>query len=676
MLDIIAWHGRTHADHQQQMDTYAGKGYRTLSLSIYNTTDNPLYACVLIKRQVVIEEHQFIGLNTTDFQQTFEKMSALGKGPNVVSAVGPRDAALFAASFIPVTPTPLTKYPLTAAEFTALNEKQIAAGQKLLWFDCYGSSGDECYIAVWWPDPEMMAWNCDGVGESKTLAHQRYEGLDHTWARCAQIMVTPGNNVTSLYTDGTVGVSDTRFDLSADDYQTLFNDMTSKGLAPLRVCVQGSGGGANFGVVFGQTEETNPRIWRTTGSQAVASVDLAIETYMKAAAVRNTALAIVDGSRLVYAKGYTWAEPNYADVQPTTLFRLGSCSKVFTAYALYVLLQQQLAKIQAGQPHPTMAAWMSKTTLQSVLHLTQPNGSPPVDPKFAEITLLDLMTSTSGLDQGLIWSSVAASGGTLPAKRLQLAQYGAAQTFKATPGDSKNVVYGNFDYFLLGEVVRTLSGATSFEAAIEKLIMKPLGLTRVRGSRSLLVDQLPDEAAYHSTQPLTGLYSPLAVSPSIRTSARPPVANQYGGFDAEILGACGGLSVAAVDLARLAASLNVSTNNSPLDADTVDQWLSNAKQATSTLTGPAPHGYHGWDWVHPAPAGTNGFSGHKGGLLPGTGTELYYTTGGLSYVFLLGACSRPGNKVGWYDPLKDAAEAHDWGTTDLFPQYGMPSFTA
>jgi hypothetical protein len=108
----------------------------------------------------------------------------------------------------------------------------------------------------------------------------------------------------------------------------------------------------------------------------------------------------------------------------------------------------------------------------------------------------------------------------------------------------------------------------------------------------------------------------------------------------------------------------------------VDQWLSNAKQATSTLTGPAPHGYHGWDWVHPAPAGTNGFSGHKGGLLPGTGTELYYTTGGLSYVFLLGACSRPGNKVGWYDPLKDAAEAHDWGTTDLFPQYGMPSFTA
>jgi CubicO group peptidase (beta-lactamase class C family) len=677
MLDIVAWHGRTHADHKQQMDNYSAKGYRTLSLSIYNTTDNPLYACVVIKRQVVIEEHQFVGLNATDFQQTFDKMSALGMGPNIVSAVGPRNAPLFAASFIPVTPTPLTRYPLSAAEFTALNQKQITAGQKLLWFDCYGSSGDETYIAVWWPDPEMMAWNCDGVGESKTLAHERYEGLDHTWARCAQIMVTPGGNVTSLYTDGTVGVSDTRFDLSADDYQTLFNDMRSKGLAPLRVCVQGSGGGANFGVVFGQTEETNPRIWRTTGSQTVAGVDAAIETYMKAAGVRDTSLAIVQGSRLVYAKGYTLAEPNYVDVQPTTLFRLGSCSKVFTAYALYVLLQQQLAKIPASQ-RPTMAAFMSTTTLQSVLHLTQPNGSPPADPKFAKITLLDLMTSTSGLDQGLIWSSVAAAGGTLPATRLQLAQYGATQTFKATPGDPKNVVYGNFDYFLLGEVVRTLSGETSYEAAVEKLIVQPLRQTRVRGARSLLVDQLPDEAAYHSTQPRPGFDSPLAVSPSVRTSARPLVANQYGGFDAEILGSCGGLSVAAVDLARLAASLNAPTNNPALTADTIDQWMNNAKQATATLTGPGdPHGYHGWDYVHPA--GTDGFAGYKGGSLLGTGTEFYYTTGGLCYVFLLGANSRPGNTVGWRDALfgagDAAAKAHVWDSTDLFPQYGMPSFT-
>lgn len=36
MLDIVAWHGRTTADHQAQLNTYAKDGYRTLSLSVYN----------------------------------------------------------------------------------------------------------------------------------------------------------------------------------------------------------------------------------------------------------------------------------------------------------------------------------------------------------------------------------------------------------------------------------------------------------------------------------------------------------------------------------------------------------------------------------------------------------------------------------------------------------------
>jgi CubicO group peptidase (beta-lactamase class C family) len=677
MLDIIAWHGSTGAEHQQKLDAAAGKNYRTLSLSIYSSTDNPLYACVMIKRPVVIAERQFFGLDATAFQQTFNEMAAAGMGPHIVSATGPADGPVFAASFIPVHPTPLTKFGLTAAEFTALNQQQTSAGNKLVWFDCYGTSGKECYIAVWWPDPEMMAWNCDGVGESGTAAQQRFDGLVKTWARCAQIMTTPAGNITSLYTDGSVGATEVRFGLSGDAYQTLFNQLGPKGLVPLRVSVQGSGGDAIFGVVFGETEETTARVWRTTGPQTVASVDGAIETFLKATNIRGASLAIVDGTRLVYARGYTWAEAAYPDVQPATVFRQASCSKIFTAYALYGLLQGQLAKIPAGQAKPTFAALLAKTTLQSVLHLTQPNGSQPADPKFAAITLLDLMTSTSGLDQNLIWDSVAASNGDLPATRLQLARYGAAQTFTATPGNPKNVVYGNFDYFLLGEVVRAMSGAASFEAAVETLIMKPLGLTRVRGSHSLLSEQPPDEGHYHLVQPAkVPPNSELTAGPSVRTEQQPLVASQYGAFDLEMLGACGGLSVACVDMARLVASLSLRNGSPTLAPDTIDQWMNNAVLATKTLSAPGgdAHGYHGWDWVVTTDAGA--FYGDKGGALPGTGTETYFTTGGLSYIFFLGGGGRPGVTIDWYQPLIDAATAHDWGSTDLFPQYGMPNFPA
>lgn len=439
MLDIVAWHGSTKAEHKDKLDTYGAKGYRTLSLSIYNTTDDPCYACVLIRRPVVVAERQFFDLNTAGFQSTLAAMANDGMGPNIVSATGPGDNPVIAAVFIPVTPQPVPSIGLTASEFSALNGQQLGNGQKLMWFDCYGTPGDERYIAVWWPDPEMMAWNCDGVGESTEQAQQRFDSVAKTWARCAQVLSTPSGNITSLYTDGTVGATEVAFGFSADDYQNQFDELTKKGLVPLRVCVQGALSGATFGTVFGETEETNPRIWRTqgpAGQASMASVDSAIEAFMKGNAVRNSALAIVNGTRLVYAQGYTLAEPSYVDVQPTTLFRLASCSKVFTAYALYRLLQQQAGNAPPNQKPPTILELLGNTTLQSVLNLKQPNGSAPADPKFSAITLLDLITSTSGLNQGLIYSSVAAAqaaGAMLPATRAQLSSYGAAQTFSMTP---------------------------------------------------------------------------------------------------------------------------------------------------------------------------------------------------------------------------------------------------
>lgn len=36
-LDIIAWHGRAKAEHKRLMDTYRPHGYRTLSLTVYDT---------------------------------------------------------------------------------------------------------------------------------------------------------------------------------------------------------------------------------------------------------------------------------------------------------------------------------------------------------------------------------------------------------------------------------------------------------------------------------------------------------------------------------------------------------------------------------------------------------------------------------------------------------------
>jgi CubicO group peptidase (beta-lactamase class C family) len=57
------------------------------------------------------------------------------------------------------------------------------------------------------------------------------------------------------------------------------------------------------------------------------------ENSMKRSNIRGAALAIVKGTTLVLARGYTWAEPDYPTIQPTTCFQLGSGSKLVATLA-------------------------------------------------------------------------------------------------------------------------------------------------------------------------------------------------------------------------------------------------------------------------------------------------------------------------------------------------------
>ena len=93
------------------------------------------------------------------------------------------------------------------------------------------------------------------------------------------------------------------------------------------------------------------RTVRRTGSPGVAAIDQAVIDLMKASNIRGAALAIVDGTRLVYARGYSWAEPDYPPVQPTTCFRLASVSKLVAALGIHQLVAEGLlARQHAAAP--------------------------------------------------------------------------------------------------------------------------------------------------------------------------------------------------------------------------------------------------------------------------------------------------------------------------------------
>ena len=134
--------------------------------------------------------------------------------------------------------------------------------------------------------------------------------------------------------------------------------------------------GQRFAAIFAAREEPDQRFFRARGPKAIKAIDDVMQQFMMTTDLRGAALAIVQGARLVYAKGYTYGEaaPTYPDILPETRFRQASISKIFAALALYRLMQT----------NPNVAL---NTTIQSILNLTQPDGSSPKDPRFNSITM-------------------------------------------------------------------------------------------------------------------------------------------------------------------------------------------------------------------------------------------------------------------------------------------------
>ena len=663
--NLVAWHDRDTANHVAERDKWADKGFRPLSLSIYGSTSDPRFAAVMVKRPTVIATKSVINKTQSEFQTVFDQMAADGFGPFIISATGPKNSAIFAGSFRKMSHIPLTRSNLSKNDFIELNKQQHDAGAILVWADCFGTPDDPRYCAIWGPNPGKIAWNIDAVDEGGDTLQQRFEAMKGMGARPALLSVTPSGNIMELFVDSQIGPWKSKVGMTSSEYQAEFDANASAGRWPVCVSASGSGSGARFAAFFATREEISPRTFRMTGTTPVAAIDNKLKDYVEVQNVRGVALAIVKNRRLVYARGYTNAEDSYPNIQPTTPFRQASISKTFCAVAIWKLIEKGDLTLE--------------TKLQSVLNLKQPNGMAPKDSRFADIKIKHLLTSTSGIPQGGIWHAVDAStaaGGTLPSDGNEVARWITTLDLTDDPGKTTNVVYGNTDYFMLSLVVAKKMNASSFEAALKTLVLDPLGQKHTRGSRSLTGDQASDEARYHLT-----VHNPenswplfqLECLNSVRSQDQPLVPSHYGNYDYEMFDGCGGLSSAVIDVARLCAMFSCRTGNPVLNHDTIDAMLAAAVTATSTLSGPDAHGYHGFDGAKNIDLANHQVYFKKGGWLPGQGTSYVATTGAFTYVLAKNGNTPKDVDMNWYEEIKPIVEAHDWGTADLFPSFGMPA---
>lgn len=661
-MNWVAYHDRDSSDHQAQFDSLFPKGWRMISLSVYGTRGVERYAAVWVERSGP-DWSAVHGVDGAGYQVAFNNAVAAGHRPVLLSVTGSSNDPVFAGTFerSPL-PVPLTRFGLARGDVNDPNtiDHWIDQARRNGWYptsvSIYGNPLDQRYAGMWEDNPDGICWTMDGLQDTATDYQARFDAIVPAHARPVHVAVSPdGGRFASIFRDDQVGDWVAIHNRDSAGYQQEFNTFVAQGLHPVMVQAGGAGTGARFAVVFARDDIREALSWRTpTGPVAVTAIDDAIRQAMQRHRIRGASLALVKDRRLVYARGYMFAESSYPTVEPTTFFRQASVSKAIVALAVHRLIQDGRLSLN--------------TTVQSQLGLTLPNGSiPPVS--FNQVTVQHLLEHSSGLPAnpyGIEPSVAAAFNAPLPVDGKMTDRFMLTLDASAPPAKR---AYSNWGYFLLGHVVKAVTGEPTLVAALDTLLFQPLGITRIRQARTRLEDQPSDEARYHPTR--------FSIGRSVVEEDHRLRASGFGGSDNfERDDGCGGLTGATVDVARLLAMLDVRTNNPVLSESTIKQLFEMAAPFP-----PTEPGAHGFDTAIVLDALAKKYYGMKGGALGESSQNcVRYQTGDISMVICWNRhdIMEGSARDSWWYPdfpaVLNAARVNAWGTSDLFPVYGMPSF--
>jgi CubicO group peptidase (beta-lactamase class C family) len=171
-------------------------------------------------------------------------------------------------------------------------------------------------------------------------------------------------------------------------------------------------------------------------------------------------LVSADGPEIIEAAGLR--TPGGEEVAPDDLWHIGSNHKSVTSFAALTLAEQ------------------GRLSLDDSVAQVLGDRFDGIDPAWSGITLRQLLQHRGGLQpnitrlqsiRGIMFPSGGAEG---PQKDRQRVLRGVLKEPPA--GEPGNYVYSNLGYTLAGEMIGAAAGST-YEAALEELVWKPLGLT-------------------------------------------------------------------------------------------------------------------------------------------------------------------------------------------------------
>jgi len=384
--------------------------------------------------------------------------------------------------------------------------------------------------------------------------------------------------------------------------------------------------------------------------------DREVEAFMSARKVPGGALAIVKDRKLIYARGYGWADRDAKlPVKADSLFRIASVTKPITAVAVMKLIEE-------GKFALDTKAFPFLNLQPAVESFTDP------EPRLRDITVQQLLQHTGGWDRDKSFDPMfrsdriaQATNTPRPASPVAVIRYMLSHQLDFDPGT--RYVYSNFGYCVLGRLIEKVSGQT-YEQFVREKILAPIGIKRMRIGASLDGKQAPGEVCYYTSSDGTGK--------NVFPDGPEQVPWPYGGFHLEAMDAHGGWIASVVDLARFAAALD-DPARSPLlrPASFKTMYAPPPAPVSRKKDGSLESSYYGCGWsVRPVGEGKANYW-HTGSL-PGTNTLFVRLASGLSWAALFNLRSEdkklPDAEI---DPAlhRAAAAVEKWPTEDLFPTF-------
>ena len=199
------------------------------------------------------------------------------------------------------------------------------------------------------------------------------------------------------------------------------------------------------------------------GSSPYPEIDAYLIEQMRRLNIPGAMLAIVDGERIVHARGFGRARPGGEAPTVKTPFLIGSLTKSFTALA--VMQQVEAGKVELDAPVQRYLPWF---------RVADPQAS-------ARMTVRHLLHQTSGLPM-MAGNELLANFDSRP--EAAECQARALSTLKLSRPPGAACEYSNLNYNLLGLIVEAASGE-SYADYIHNHIFKPLDMRHSYTSRAV-----------------------------------------------------------------------------------------------------------------------------------------------------------------------------------------------